>query len=250
MNWHPGGPPFAVRHVALDAVGSTNDEAFRLAREDAGDITLVTAVSQGAGRGRLGRTWTSPPGNFYGSFLVTPAEPGARLSDLAFVAAVAAAETCRALVPAERRIEIKWPNDVLVDGAKVCGILTETEAATGGRRHVVAGIGINVTSGPADAPYPVAALGAHGPATVDAVRALLADRFACWYGIWTADGFAPVRAAWSAIAIRAGRPIQVRLGPETLEGGFGGIDADGALLLDQTGGRRRVVAGDVMLRTR
>lgn len=250
MSCPTGEPPPAVRHVALEAVGSTNDEAFRLARAGASGITLVTAVSQGSGRGRMGRAWASPPGNFYGSFLVTPARPGARLSDIAFVAALAAAETCRAVLPADRRIEIKWPNDILVEGAKVCGILTETEAAPDGLRHVVSGIGINVATEPAAAPYAVTALARHAAVTVAAVRELLSQRFACWYGIWLADGFAPVRAAWTAVAIGAGRPIQVRLGTEVLEGGFGGIDIDGALLLDAAAGRRRIVAGDVMLRTR
>lgn len=250
MRCPTGEPPPAVRHVALETVASTNDEAFRLAREGASGITLVTAVSQGAGRGRLGRAWASPPGNYYGSFLVTPSQADARLSDIAFVAALAAAETCRAVLPADRRIEIKWPNDILVEGAKVCGILTETEAAAGRLRHVVSGIGINVASHPADAPYAVTALSRHTSVEVDAVREHLSQRFARWYGIWLADGFAPVRAAWTTVAIGAGWPIQVRLGTEVLEGGFGGIDIDGALLLDAAAGRRRIVAGDVMLRTR
>lgn len=244
-----GGPPPAVRLVALDTVGSTNDEAFRLAREGAGDLTLVTAVSQDAGRGRRGRAWTSPPGNFYGTFLLDPCQPLARLAELGFVAAVATVETCRALLPAGRRIEIKWPNDVLVDGAKVSGILVETEAAPAGRHWVAVGIGINVGSRPDGMPYDVTALAWHVPVTVESVRQCLAERFACWYRVWLADGFAPVRAAWAAAAVAAGRPIEVRLRDETLEGRFAGIDDGGALLLDQPTGRRRVTVGDVMLRT-
>jgi len=82
------------------------------------------------------------------------------------------------------------------------------------------------------------------------VRERLSERFARWYGVWTTDGFPPVRAAWVAAAMAAGRPIRVRIGGETLEGGFGGIDEAGALLLDlPAGSRRRVLAGDVMLRT-
>ena len=248
MSWTTGGLPPAVHLVALDAVGSTNDEAFRLGREGAPEITLVTARCQESGRGRRGRTWSSPEGNLYASFLLRPPLPLARLPELSFVAAVAAGEACGSLLPAGRRIELKWPNDVLIEGAKLAGILTETEAAPGGGHLVAVGIGINVASAPPHAAYPVTGLSDHATVTVGMVRDRLSDRLAHWYAIWLAEGFRPVHAAWSLAALPRGRALAVRIGQETIEGGFAGIDEAGALLLDlPAGDRRRILAGDVML---
>ncbi|BBK32059.1 BirA family biotin operon repressor/biotin-[acetyl-CoA-carboxylase] ligase [Stella humosa] len=236
--------------MALDAVGSTNDEAFRLAREGAAEITMVTARSQTGGRGRRGRTWASPPGNLYSSFLLRPDRPAAGLAELSFVAAVAAAEACSGLLPASAGVELKWPNDLLIDGAKLSGILVETEQGPDGRPVVALGIGINVAHAPEGTPYPATALSHHAAVVLEDVASALGAAVARWYGLWLDQGFAPVRAAWSAAAIRPGRPLSVRIGQETIAGGFAGIDESGALLLDLPAGtRRRVLAGDVIFQT-
>src|SRR3954468_19309176 len=112
---------FTVRHY--DSIGSTNDEARRLAKEGAPHGTVVHADEQTAGRGRLMRTWFSPPGNLYMSILLRLDIPAPRLSELSFVASLAVAQTVEALLPKRLRPVLKWPNDVLVEDAKICGIL-------------------------------------------------------------------------------------------------------------------------------
>src|SRR6185436_12611332 len=126
--------------VALQSVGSTNDEAARLAAAGAAEGTVVWAREQTAGRGRRGRHWASPVGNLYTSAIVRPDCPAARAAELGFVAALAVAD----MVPAGRPVRLKWPNDVLVEGAKVAGILPESSiGADGQAEHVILGIGVN-----------------------------------------------------------------------------------------------------------
>lgn len=247
MSHMTDGSPGAVHLVALDEVGSTNDEALRLGREGAPDLTLVTARSQNAGRGRRGRQWSSPVGNLYCSFLLRPACPAGRLAELGFVASVAAAEACNGLLPPPLGVELKWPNDLLLGGAKLSGILLETIEEVPGERLVAVGIGINVAAAPKDTPYPATCLTDHGPIAVADVARMLALRFAERYRQWRDDGFAPVRRAWTALATGRGRPVTVRIGTELLQGAFAGIDEAGALLLElPSGARRRILAGDVM----
>ncbi|MCC7274868.1 MAG: biotin--[acetyl-CoA-carboxylase] ligase, partial [Alphaproteobacteria bacterium] len=220
----------------------------RRGREGAPDLTLVVAGEQTGGRGRRGRPWRSPPGNLYASLLLRPGCPAQRLPEIGFVAAVAAAEACDALL-APARVELKWPNDLLVGGAKVGGILLETEGAADAERVVALGIGINIACAPEGMPYPAACLsGITGaPVPLAGVRDGLARRFVAWYARWRDEGFAPVRAAWIAHAPAIGRPLAVRVEKAVLEGAFAGIDEAGALILDlPAGDRRRVLAGDVL----
>ena len=140
--------PGAFRRVAHDEVGSTNAEALRLAEAGAPEFTLVTTRWQTAGRGRRGKTWVSPEGNLYASIVLRPDRPPAVLSQLSFVVALAAGDLLDRL-GVQCRIAFKWPNDVLVEGAKISGILLE-----GGQGHLVAGIGVNLAHHPADTPYP------------------------------------------------------------------------------------------------
>ena len=223
------------RHARL---GSTNDEALRQARDGAPGGTVVVAARQDAGRGRQGRNWASPPGNLHASFLLRPAVPPARAAEIGFVAALAVAGALDGFVPGAR---LKWPNDVLLGGAKVAGILSERVDAA-----VVVGIGVNVAHAPPAMPYPVASLAGHGAtATVDAVLAALVAQMEQGLARWEANGFAAVRDAWLQRGPALGQALQARLGARTLAGSFAGLDVDGALLLDTPGGRRRVVAGDV-----
>lgn len=235
-------PAPAVRLITLERVGSTNDEVLDRARAGAAELTLVVAAEQTGGRGRRGRTWHSPRGNLYASLLLRPVCPAQRLSEIGFIGAVAAAEACNLLLGGRGRVELKWPNDLLRDGAKVAGVLVEAEGDTDDRR-VALGIGINIASAPAGLPYPATVL--DGLAVVD-LRDALAERLAFWYRRWRDEGFAPVRAAWVANAAPPGRSIAVRIEGEVVQGRFGGIDETGALILDLPAGRRRVLAGDVL----
>ena len=233
-------PIFDIRTYA--SLGSTNDEARRLAREGAAEGTVVTALEQTAGRGRHGRGWASPPGNLYLSLLLRPGLPPGRLGELAFLAGLAVADTAAALLPAGRAVMLKWPNDVLVDGAKTAGILIEQEGEA-----AILGIGLNLVHGPMDTPYPATTLAAGGAeADLGTARARLLDRLAAALACWRAEGFAPIRNAWLARAHPLGTALSVRLPEGVVAGRFAGLDPAGALLIETAAGLRRITSGEVL----
>lgn len=233
--------PFSL--IRLDSVGSTNDETRRLALSGAAaDFLVVSATEQSAGRGRRGRAWVSPAGNLHCSVLLR-VDSLATAAQLGFVAAVALVEALSALVPGAA-FKAKWPNDVLMNGRKVAGMLLEPV----GGDWLILGIGVDVASAPpADAVlYPVAALAEQGyRGGVDAVLAALCQALAPWVERWRRDGFAPIREAWLASARGVGDQVVVRLEGETLTGRFAGLDEEGALLLGAGSNVRRILAGDV-----
>lgn len=238
-------PPFTVH--AFATVDSTNDNAKALAQAGAPHGTVVWAAEQAAGRGRFSRAWTSPPGNLYMTVVLRPEVAPPRTAELGFIAALAVAETVEAFLPQGTSAKLKWPNDVLVDGAKISGILLEGQFSGQGIAWVVAGIGVNVVSKPDSPAYPTTSLIASGAAetSVEAVLRELLTRLGAWLDVWREAGFAPVRTAWMHRAARLGEPISVRIGQEPLAGRFGGLDHDGALLLETDEGTRRITAGEV-----
>ena len=242
--------PDIPSRVRLGTVGSTNDEAARLAEQGAADGTLVTAEIQTAGRGRRSRDWHSPRGNLYLSLIARPACAPHRASQLSFAAAVALGDALSPLLPAGVEVAYKWPNDVLLNGRKAAGLLLE--ASTVGERvaWVVVGVGVNVANHPesvGEGALPATSLAAAGArATPEDVAEAFAARFAMWRGRWETEGFEPVRAAWLARAFGLGRRVTVNLDGERFEGDFEAIDADGALLAAlPSGERRRVTAAQV-----
>ena len=227
--------------VALASVGSTNDEAARLAEAGAPEGTVVWSREQTGGRGRRGRHWASPIGNLYTSTVLRPACKAARAAELGFVAALAVAD----IVPAGREVRLKWPNDVLVGGGKVAGILPESAIGQNGLvEHVVMGIGVNVGFAPQlpEMRYPGAALGGTVENTLQKLTAALAARLA----EWRREGFETVRAAWLAKAGPLGLEVDVKLGEELVHGRFAGLDREGALLLETPAGPRKIVAGELL----
>jgi len=233
--------------VALDEVDSTNEEARRRAEAGAPPGTLIWARSQRRGRGRLGRRWSSPPGNLYCSLLLRPDLPMAEAAKLSFVAGLAVGEALSELLPEDARVGHKWPNDVLVGGRKVAGILLESMTLGESLASLVIGVGVNVESHPEGLAYPVTSLGAAGSAaTVTAVLEAYLRCFDRWLGRWRDQGFAPVRHAWLARAEGLGGPIVVRFGDQVLSGAFADLDHSGALIVrEPDGGRRAVSAGEV-----
>jgi len=231
---------FTVWHH--DKIGSTNDEARRLATEGAPHGTVVHADEQTAGRGRLSHNWFSPPGNLYVSILLRTAQPVARAAELSFLAALAVADTVEALLPRQVRAMLKWPNDVLINGAKIAGILLEQiDQAT------IMGIGLNVLEAPSNAAYKATTIVANGGiASVDGARDILLDRLGHHLSAWQADGFGPIRAQWLNRSYPLGAMIRASSAGEPVAGNFAGLDLDGALLLDTPHGRQRIVAGDVV----
>ncbi|MBF0267642.1 MAG: biotin--[acetyl-CoA-carboxylase] ligase [Alphaproteobacteria bacterium] len=230
-------PPAFVLHRRA-CVGSTNDEAKSLAEGGAGEGALVWADQQTGGRGRRGRSWASPPGNLYCSLILTPDVPLMRAAELGFVAALAIADLASWAAP-QADIRLKWPNDVLADGAKISGILLEP-APPGG---IVLGMGINIASAPSGTPYPAAALSAwNNDLTAQAALERLMARLWDLYGLWRSQGFLPIRDLWLSNAKGIGEALEVRLEDRTLTGIFTGLDEQGALILD---GTTRILAGDV-----
>ena len=171
----------------------------------------------------------------------------ATAAQLGFVAAIAVAEACLALAP-EAAISLKWPNDVLLTGRKLAGLLLESQSrGDGALDWLVLGIGINLATYPVEVEYPATALAATGADVgAEAMLGTLAASFLVWYERWRdGAGFATIRTEWLARAQGLNQPIRVRLPGETREGVFGGLDTDGALLLDTATGRQRIAAGEV-----
>jgi BirA family transcriptional regulator, biotin operon repressor / biotin---[acetyl-CoA-carboxylase] ligase len=231
--------------VCFDEIDSTNEEVTRRALDGAPDGLWVMAERQTAGRGRRGRAWVSEPGNLYctGLVRIRAGEPPAQ--QLSFLAALAARDALEPHVP---DIRLKWPNDLLVDGAKLAGILLEAGGAGSGGLWVAVGIGINLAHHPNNAERPATSVKAQTGRAPDPETVLLAlvKAFDQLRLLWASQGFAPIRAAWLAQASGLGEPLEARLGQETLRGVFAGLDSDGALLLLLESGETRAIhAGEV-----
>jgi BirA family biotin operon repressor/biotin-[acetyl-CoA-carboxylase] ligase len=242
-----------TRFLLLDATESTNDDALRAAREgDPGPLWIV-ANEQRAGRGRHGRPWTSPPGNLYASLLLTdPCEP-ALAPQLGFVAGIALHEAVASVTGASPpRLALKWPNDLLFDGAKVSGLLLEGHHV-GAALAIVIGFGVNVASAPTGTPYPATTLQAiHAAVTREALFSALARSFAEAFGAWkssqhlnTADPFASIRRLWLERAAGIGSEVVLRLPAGERRGIFDGLDRSGRLRLQTPGGVELIDAGDL-----
>jgi BirA family biotin operon repressor/biotin-[acetyl-CoA-carboxylase] ligase len=238
------------RHL-LDTVDSTNAHAFRLAPQLAGPCWFL-AGEQSAGRGRRARAWASPRGNFHATLLLHPKEPAATVALRSFAAALALRDAFVALTDLPGAFALKWPNDVLLNGGKVAGILLESAGAGQGIQHLAIGIGVNLIAAPdasqveSGALPPVSLLGETGlRITPEAFLNALAPAYAAWEQTFTQQGFAPLRRAWLDHAARLGEPIRARTGAETREGIFDSIDETGALILRQSHGSVAIPAAEV-----
>jgi BirA family transcriptional regulator, biotin operon repressor / biotin---[acetyl-CoA-carboxylase] ligase len=235
-----------VRHITYETLGSTNAEALALARAGERGPLWITALSQSAGRGRRGSQWVSPPGNLHATLLLVEPSPPDIAPQLSFVAALAvhdAVATCAShLGPS---LKVKWPNDLLLDGAKVAGILIE--GASKPAFAVAIGIGVNCAAHPEDAAFPATDLVAMGaPVTPDALLTALAEAMQKRLLQWNrGQGFAAIRADWLTHAAGLGETLRVRLPERELSGRFKGLDESGRLLLEQPGGITAITAGEV-----
>jgi BirA family biotin operon repressor/biotin-[acetyl-CoA-carboxylase] ligase len=236
-----------------ETVDSTNRVARELARSGAVEGTVVVADGQTAGRGRLGRAWFSPPGlNLYLSVVLRPSVPPARGPQLALVAASAVAATIVELSGA--RPAIKWPNDVLIGGRKVAGILTEMDSEADRVTFVVVGMGINLNMA-REALAPElrrTATSLRAEVGREIHRAAFAGRLLAElerrYGRYTAEGFAVLREEWESYSCLTGREVTVVGGNNRTDGRVLGIDEQGALRLRGADGVvRQILAGDVTL---
>ena len=244
-----GPDPFPAFYTVIhhDCIASTNDEAKTLAASGAGEGALVWAREQTAGRGRLGRQWVSRPGNLYASLIVRPEVRVAVAAQLGFAAALAVGEACLEFAP-DAAIAYKWPNDVLLNGKKLAGILLESQSSSDGSlAWLVIGMGINLATYPTNTDRPATALAAAGADVgAAAMLAALSRRFLSRYEQWRGpNGFAALRTAWLARAHGLGHTIRVSLPHSSLTGNFAGLDTDGALLLETGTTTSRITAGEV-----
>ena len=233
----------------LDALDSTNAEARRRAEAGEAGPLWIAARRQTAGRGRRGRAWSTEVGNLAATCLLVTERAPADAARISFVAALAVADLAALYVP-EPLVALKWPNDVLVAGAKASGILVESGMRADGRLWLAVGVGVNLAHAP-PAERPATALVRHMGAdavapTVDDAAPRLAEAFARRLTMWENDGFPAIARAWTARAAFLGQPCEARLPSETVHGVAEGLEPDGALRLRLAeGGVRRITAGDV-----
>lgn len=235
----------------LEETDSTNAEARRLAEAGESGPLWIVARRQSAGRGRRGREWIDQTGNLSATLLTTLRRAPAEAAQLTFVAALAVADLVDGFVPPSL-VTIKWPNDVLLAGDKVSGILIESGSHANGSLWLAVGIGVNLARAPSGTDRPATALADHlrgdvtAVPTVEAAAAILARTFAVWMERWETLGFQPVLDAWAARAPGLDGPAVARLGHETVNGRAEGLDPDGALRLRLADGSLRLIsAGDV-----
>jgi len=251
------GFPAGVTVFARGVTRSTNEDARELARLAAPHLTLVWAEVQEAGRGRQQRRWMSPAGNVYWSLLLRPRPEWPDIAQLAHVTALAVHAAVRPHVPAHLPVTLKWPNDTLIDGRKVAGVLIEAggvRIGAAGRataEWIVVGVGVNVAHHPeGEVVYPTTSLAAEGSAADrDHLLADLTSAFVALLARWSAGGFGPLRDEYLERAHGVGQPISVKLSPDgerAVVGTHAGIDEQGLLLVRLADGSlRKVSAGDV-----
>ena len=244
--------PAGYRHRHFAEIDSTNEEARRLG--DAGDPgnVWITADLQTAGRGRRGREWVSPNGNFMGTLLLSPHCGPRKAGELSFVAAVAVHDAVESILPPQLKggLKLKWPNDLLHDRRKLAGILLESSGVAGGEVAWVAiGMGVNLAVHPENLEYPATSLTAMQAGRVTPMEMLeaLAASYERWLAVWRGQhGFAAIREAWLARAEGLHSEITVRLSDESFTGTFEGLATDGTLEIRlPDGSLRQVAAGDV-----
>lgn len=234
----------------METVDSTNAEARRRAKAGEPGPLWIWSARQSQGRGRGGREWISRPGNLFASLLIGVNAPQRVAGQIALLAGVIAYDTIAKLIAYEGRSELllKWPNDILLAGEKLAGVLLENVGSTVENRSVVViGTGINLASHPEDLPQPAINLGAYDimVTPAEALEVLAATTHE-WLARWGEGScFPTIRRAWLDRAGPAGRPLRVKVEGEETEGVYGGLDADGALRLMTPEGEYRIAAGDV-----
>jgi BirA family biotin operon repressor/biotin-[acetyl-CoA-carboxylase] ligase len=235
-----------ARHIAYDTLGSTNAEALALARAGERGPLWITARTQSAGRGRRGNAWISAPGNLFATLLLTEPSAPAAAPQVSFVAALALHDAVSEVAPQfAPALSLKWPNDLLLGGRKVAGILIEGDSEKG--FAIAIGIGVNCASHPADTNHPATDLAASGAQVApERLFAALVQTMEQRLGQWrNGGGFVSIRADWLKRATNLGHELCVRLPERELTGRFEGLDEAGRLLLKTASGVTTVTAGEV-----
>lgn len=257
MELSPHARALGYRLDARAVTGSTNDDAGAALRAgDPGRLWIV-AARQETGRGRLGRSWTSPEGNLYATLALLDPCPMREAPQLGYLAGLALLDAARALAPeaAAGRLKLKWPNDLLLDGAKISGILLDGVGLPGGRAGLVIGLGVNVSFAPEGTPYPVARLTDVAPGATRerlflALSDAMAERLAAFEAADPNTRFARLREDWLREAAGLEGGARVRVGDGFRYGRVAGLDGQGRLLLETEAGVETIDAGDMTILSR
>jgi BirA family transcriptional regulator, biotin operon repressor / biotin---[acetyl-CoA-carboxylase] ligase len=245
--------PQGVECHRLEEVDSTNAEAQRRALAGATGPLWIIARRQVQGRGRRGRNWSDHPGNFTATHLFVPGGTPKEAALRSFTAALALQDALVDVTGRPELFSLKWPNDVLLSGGKLAGILLEMCAGPQGQPpRLAVGIGVNLAGAPEremlepGALRPVSLAQSTGLAVApNDFFEVIVPAFARWEGILTTQGFEPVRRAWLARAVRLGEEILARLPGREIRGVFRSIDATGAILLETAAGPLSLPAADI-----
>jgi len=232
-----------------EVLESTSSLVKQHAEDGAAEGLAIQALRQSAGRGRQGRGWDSPAGNLYLSVLLRPEVSLREAPQWSFVAAVALAETLNAFLPEAAVLKLKWPNDLLLQGAKAAGILVETGIAPSHALDwICIGIGVNIMSKPSLPDRPTASLTEYlaAPPAPEALAQSLLESLAHWHDLRLAQGFAPIREAWLLHAPAMGAAISLKRDGALLEGAFAGLSPEGGLLLAKANEVQLILAGEIM----
>ncbi|UWQ36045.1 biotin--[acetyl-CoA-carboxylase] ligase [Leisingera aquaemixtae] len=246
MSW-----PAGYGKRVLAEVDSTLNEAARIARELAGPEWIL-ALRQTQGRGRRGRDWKDPKGNFAATLVMRPEGAPDQAALRSFVAALAVYDACVAVTGRSEGLSLKWPNDVLLKGGKLAGILLESAGNGQGVNHLFVGIGVNLVETPMQewlepgAVYPVSLLSETGvQVTPEEFLEAVAGAFARYEQQFATYGFEPIRTEWLARAAKLGEVITAKTASSETEGTFETVDASGNLVLNTAKGRVSIPAADI-----
>lgn len=246
------GKFFGHKFYYYPATGSTNEDAFRLGIAGAPEGTVVVADSQTRGRGRLQRSWHSPPGsNIYATIILRPQMDPARAPQISILAGVAVAEVLESYCPG--KVKLKWPNDVLINEKKVCGILSQAKADVNEVDFIVLGIGINVNINYNQFPQEIQELATS--LSMETGREIgrleliisLYENLAKWYKQLFKDGFDRIKEKWLSLSLLTGKPVEVIFQEEVVSGEAIGLDEDGSLILLAGDREIKVSAGDATI---
>jgi BirA family biotin operon repressor/biotin-[acetyl-CoA-carboxylase] ligase len=243
--------PAGYGRRVMQRVDSTLDEARRIAPDLAGPEWIL-ALEQTAGRGRRGRPWRDPEGNLAATLVIPGGDAPERAALRSFVAALALFDACSAVSGCATGLSLKWPNDLLLNGGKLAGILLESSGTGRAGGYLAIGIGVNLVTAPAAASVepgavrPVSLLQESG---VEVAPEPFFDQLAAAYAVlerrFVTYGFGPIREAWLARAARLGEEIVARTGARETRGRFRTVDERGNLVLETAGGREAISAGEV-----
>lgn len=235
--------------IYYDSIDSTNTAAYNLAKEGADEGVVVVAEKQTRGRGRLSREWVSlKHKGIYFSVILRPKITPFQAPKITLVAAVSIALAIRETTGAQALI--KWPNDILLNGRKIAGILTEMEAECDSIQFLILGIGINVNNKSSELPKGASSIYNETDEKISRIELLrnMLKKLEESYLLFRKEGFSPIRKEWSNLSATLGRRVRATCMHKRIEGEAVDIDSDGALKIRLDNGfHERVMAGDILL---